>query len=353
MTTTRNRLAVAAALTLAASLALAACSPTSAPESSATASSDDASGAFPVSIENKFGTTEIPEQPERIVTVGYHEQDWLYALGIAPVAVREWYGGYEYATWPWAEAARQAVGAEPEVLSNTELNFEQIAALDPDLIIATWSGITEEDYGLLSQIAPTLAQSGDWADYGMPFDEETRMIAQAVGKTEEGEQIIADLDAEFEAVRAAHPEWEGKTTAVGFLYEGQPGVYFSYDPRPQLLARLGLDPTPADALGDPETDFYVSVSPERLDSFTFESIVWLAALSPDTQSQIEGMALYPQMVATQTGGHIWSTDGVFEGAFSFASPLSQRYALDALVPSLEGAFDGDPSTPAPPIVAAN
>src|SRR5690606_4921708 len=310
-----------------------------------------ASGAFPVEIENKFGTTVIPEQPERIITVGFHEQDWLYALGIAPVAVREWYGGYEYATWPWADEARQAVGAEPEVLSNTELNFEQIAALDPDLIIATWSGITEEEYGLLSQIAPTLAQSGDWADYGMPFEEETRMIAKAVGKVEEGEAIIAELDAAFAEARAAPPGGEGTTTAVGFLYEGQPGVYFSYDPRPQFLARLGLDPTPADTLGDPETDFYVSVSPERLDSFPFESIVWLASLSPDTQAQIEAMALYPQMTATKTGGHIWSTDGVFEGAFSFASPLSQLYALSKLIPSLEGAFDGDPSSPAPAITA--
>ena len=352
MIITRNRLTVAAALTVAASLALAACSADTTPESSPAASAPAASGDFPVSIENKFGTTEITEQPERIITVGYHEQDWLYALGIAPVAVREWYGEYDFATWPWADEAREAVGASPEVLSNAELNFEQIAALEPDLIIATWSGITEEDYGLLSQIAPTLAQSGDWADYGMPFDEETRLIAQAVGKVDEGEQIIADLDSEFEAVRTAHPEWAGGTAAVGFLYEGQPGVYFSYDPRAQFLARLGLDTSPADTLGDPAVDFYVSVSPERLDSFPFESIVWLAALSPDTQTQIEAMALYPNMVATNNGGHIWSTDGVFEGAFSFASPLSQRYALEALVPSLEGAFDGDPSTPAPPITAA-
>jgi len=341
-----------AAAFIALSVALSACSSSDAPEATEGAGEEPAaSGAFPVEIENKFGTTVIPEQPERIITVGFHEQDWLYALGIAPVAVREWYGGYEYATWPWADEARQAVGAEPEVLSNTELNFEQIAALDPDLIIATWSGITEEEYGLLSQIAPTLAQSGDWADYGMPFEEETRMIAKAVGKVEEGEAIIAEIDAAFAEARAAHPEWEGRTTAVGFLYEGQPGVYFSYDPRPQFLARLGLDPTPADTLGDPETDFYVSVSPERLDSFPFESIVWLAALSPDTQAQIEAMALYPQMTATKTGGHIWSTDGVFEGAFSFASPLSQLYALSKLIPSLEGAFDGDPSSPAPAITA--
>lgn len=347
MTTTRTTRLVAAALAAVVSLALAACSTSTQQPTASASPGTSAQGAFPVSIDHKFGTTEIPAEPQRIVTVGFHEQDWLYALGIAPVAVREWYGGYDYATWPWAEEAREALGAEPTVLSNTELNMEQILLLEPDLIIATWSGITEEEYGLLSQIAPTLAQSGDWADYGMPFAEETRMIAQAVGKVEEGEAIIAELDAAFEAVRTDHPEWDGKTTAVGFLYEGQPGVYFSYDPRPQFLAQLGLDPTPADALGDPATDFYVSVSPERLDAFTFDSIVWLGALAPDTQSQIESMALYPNMATTKVGGHIWSTDGVFEGAFSFASPLSQAYALEALIPNLEAALDGDPATVAP------
>ena len=198
------------------------------------------SAAFPVSIEQKFGTTTIPEQPERVVTVGFHEQDWLYALGIAPIAVREWYGGYEYATWPWADDARKAVGAEPTVLGSGDLDMEAIAALNPDLIIATWSGITQEQYDLLSQIAPTLAQSGDYADYGMPFAEETRSIAKAVGKVEEGEKIIADVDAKITGIKDAHPEWANSSSvSVNFFYQGQPGAYFSIDPRPALMGRLG------------------------------------------------------------------------------------------------------------------
>src|SRR5262245_49722743 len=83
---------------------------------------------FPVSIEHEFGTTTIAAKPERVVSVGMHEQDFLYALGVAPVGVHEWWGDYPYATWPWAEAARVAAGAEPQVLKGFEINVEWVAA---------------------------------------------------------------------------------------------------------------------------------------------------------------------------------------------------------------------------------
>jgi iron complex transport system substrate-binding protein len=353
MTPTLRRLGAALAAT--AALALAGCSSSDPNPASAKADASSpaaVSGAFPVTLENKFGTTVIESQPERVVSVGYHEQDWLYALGVAPIAVREWYGGYDYATWPWAEEARVAAGAEPEVLQNAEINVEQIASLEPDLIVATWSGITQEEYDLLSQIAPVVAQSGDYADYGMPFAEETRMIAAAVGKAEEGEEIIADFDTAIAAVREAHPDWEGKTATVGFVYEGQPGAYFSHDPRPALLASFGLDTTAVDQHGDVANDFYLSVSPERLDILDLDTVIWLAALAPDTKAQVEAMPSYPALAITQNGGHIWSDSAVFEGGFSFASPLSLAYVIDAMVPQLEAALDGDPATEVPALEAA-
>ena len=77
-----------------------------------------------------------------------------------------------YATWPWAQD--ELGDAQPEVLPSTELNFEQIAALDPDLIVGVGSGMTDTDYATLSKIAPTLAQPGDYIDYGTPWDVTTR-----------------------------------------------------------------------------------------------------------------------------------------------------------------------------------
>lgn len=44
------------------------------------------------SIEHQYGVTEISGVPERVVTVGWVEQDALLALGVVPVATTEWVG---------------------------------------------------------------------------------------------------------------------------------------------------------------------------------------------------------------------------------------------------------------------
>ena len=50
-----------------------------------------AAQSFPVTIEHALGETTIPAQPRRVVALGYVDHDYLYSLGVAPVAVREWW----------------------------------------------------------------------------------------------------------------------------------------------------------------------------------------------------------------------------------------------------------------------
>ena len=116
-------------------------------------------GTFPVTVEHRFGETVVDDEPARVVSVGYTEQDTLLQLGVAPVGVTEWYGEQPFATWPWAQ---ELLGdAEPEVLSLTDgFEYEKIAALQPDLIIGTNAGMTKKDYELLTAIAPTITSVG-------------------------------------------------------------------------------------------------------------------------------------------------------------------------------------------------
>jgi iron complex transport system substrate-binding protein len=130
--------------------------------------------SFPVTLQHKFGSTTIPKEPGRVSTVGYSEQDPVLALGFKPVAVREWFGEQPFATFPWA---REALGdAKPEVLKMPfgQLDFEAIAALRPDLIVATHSGIKQEEYERLSRIAPVVAQPNPYPDFAVPWQEQTR-----------------------------------------------------------------------------------------------------------------------------------------------------------------------------------
>ncbi len=101
------------------------------------------SAAFPITIEHKFGSTEITEIPKRIVTVGLTDQDALLALGVVPVGTTEWFGEHPSAVWPWAQDLLG--GAKPEVVGDaTAVNYEKIVALKPDVILALYSGVTED-----------------------------------------------------------------------------------------------------------------------------------------------------------------------------------------------------------------
>ncbi|RYG97772.1 MAG: iron-siderophore ABC transporter substrate-binding protein, partial [Alphaproteobacteria bacterium] len=116
---------------------------------------------FPVTIAHAYGETTIPAKPQRIVTWGWAAQDAVIALGEVPVGVPFFgYGGDSNGTLRWTREAVAALGAEfPTILpdSGREPPVEAIAALQPDLIIAVYSGITDEQYKLLSGIAPVVA----------------------------------------------------------------------------------------------------------------------------------------------------------------------------------------------------
>jgi len=116
--------------------------------------------AFPITIEHALGTTTIEAEPQRVVTWGWSAQDVVIDLGVEPVGMPFFaYGGGEDGILPWTEAALTEQGMDlPVILPNSpEPPLEAIAALAPDVIIAPYSGLTEDEYAALSQIAPVVA----------------------------------------------------------------------------------------------------------------------------------------------------------------------------------------------------
>lgn len=315
--------------------------------SGATVSDVTVSSSDAVPIEHKYGVTEIVGRPERIVSIGYGEHEALLALGVMPIAVREWYGEFPYATWPWAQD--ELGDATPAVIPGDALNFEQIAALDPDLILGINSGMTAEDYGTLSAIAPTVAQPADYIDYGTPWDVAMRITGVAIGLPDEADAVVARIEALFDEARAAHPEFDGATAAVTFFFEEQPGAYASEDARSRVLTRLGFVVPPAidDAAGD---EFFVSISPEDLSLIDLDAVVWIGA-GEDFMANIVGIPTRTGTRAYAEGREVFA-DEILSGAFSHSSPLSLEYVLEELVSELAAAVDGDPATVVPSAVVA-
>ncbi len=360
MQTTTRRFG-AAALAAAAAVLMAACSSTESTESSSTpdAATSTESAAFPVTLDTVMGEVTIESEPQRVVTLGSHEHEYLYALGVAPVAVPVSWQGYENGTGPWAEADRVAAGAEPELFEpgTTTYDAELIASFEPDLIVATYPNhtMTQEEYDLLSSIAPVVTRpatdsdGNETVEWGVTLADELTLLAQATGTTDKAEDVLAEIDAAFAEARDAHPEWEGLTSQVGGYYEGQAFVYAASDTRNQFLANLGLDVASIEGT----EAAWMQISAEQLDTVLgdLDSIVWQVATSPDTIESLESLPLFDSLNTTQVGGNLWQTDPVLEGALFANSPSSILYSIDAMVPMLEQALDGDPATEIEPFVS--
>ncbi|MGB0111578.1 MAG: iron-siderophore ABC transporter substrate-binding protein, partial [Ilumatobacteraceae bacterium] len=315
------------------------------PADSTNATDAATADAFPVTIEHAFGETTIDAEPQRVVSIGFAEHDVILALGVTPIAVRDWYGDQPYATWPWAQD--ELGDAQPEVLPSTELNFEQISALDPDVIIGINSGMSDSDYATLSQIAPTVPRPDGTADYGTAWRDQLELTGRALGRSTEATEVEATLDDMFAAARQAHPEFDGQTAAVAFAFGELPGAYASSDPRSQIVAELGFEiPAEFDELAGDQ--FYFDVSQENLATLDTDVIIWVVS-DASGYAALDAMPLRPTLTAFTEGREIIA-DPLLSGAFSHGSPLSLEYVLEELVPELALAVDGDPTTTVPSIL---
>lgn len=341
------RAAVAAAFLLA--LPLAACG--SEDDGGATGSDDAGSGssdtpaaeAFePVTIEHAFGSTEIDEEPQRVVTWGWGSGDAALALGTVPVAMpKNTYGAAESGLMPWQEEFLEAEGAETPTLltESTEPPFEEILAAQPDLILANYSGITEADYEKLSKIADTVAYPDQpWAT---PWRDVITTVGDALGKSDEAEQLLGDIDGEVAAAAEAHPEFEGKTIAAVAIDPAAFYVYRGADPRVQFLEDLGFELAPSvGELDTEETTFYYTISNEEVDKLTSDVLLSYVP-TEERAAEIEADTTFDAMSQFQDGTVATVAGESYVSAVSPPTALSltwgMDYFIDALVPAVEAA----------------
>ena len=141
------------------------------------------------------------------------------ALGVQPVGTNDWFGGHPGGVWPWAQDLLE--GEPPTVVAQSiEIDFEAVAALEPDVILALYAGLDEQVYETLSEIAPTIAQPEEFVDYGVPWQEQTRITGRVLGLADEAEQLVADAEAAVAEAREAHPELDGATLTAATDAEG-------------------------------------------------------------------------------------------------------------------------------------
>lgn len=334
----------AAGLLAAGALLLTACSSTSASSSESATPTAAASAAataeaaevdtFPVTIDHVFGTTTIESQPQRVATVAWANHEVPIALGVIPVGMAKvtWGDDDTDGLLPWVAESLAAQGAQTPVLFDETdgIDFEAVANTQPDVILAAYSGLTQEDYDKLSKIAPVVAYPE--VAWGTSWQDMVRMNSKALGLSKQGEQLIADTEAQAQAALANHPELAGKKILFSWIDPAdlsQIGFYTSHDTRPGFLIDMGFEmPSIVTETSANTTEFYASVSAEEADKFNdVDVFVTYGDPTSDLIAQMQADPLLGTIPAIKNGAVVILETGPL-AASANPSPLSIGWGID-------------------------
>jgi iron complex transport system substrate-binding protein len=288
-----------------------------------------------VTVKHAFGETKVPAPPKRVVSAGFTEQDDLLAVGVVPIAVTEWWGGEPFAVWPWAQA--KLGPAQPVVLNLADgIQVDQIAALKPDLIVATNAGVDQDTYTKLSKIAPTIPQSGPDA-YFEQWKDQAVTIGAALFKLDEMKALIKGIDDRFVAAGTSNQQFSGKKVLLlqGTIFEDS-AVATLAGWRTDFLTQMGfVIPDNINAFG---RDHRAFIPRNQMKSVldAADVLIWTTE-SDEDESRLAADPTFRQLRATATQRNIF-TGKELAGAIAFSSPLSYPLVADRFPPVIARAL---------------
>lgn len=312
--------------------------------SSSPAADTGAAAGYPLVIEHALGTTEIPAKPERVATVQWANHEVPLALGVVPVGMAKANFGDDDGDGllPWVKDRLDELGGEmPVLFDETDgIDFEAVADTNPDVILASYSGLTQEDYDTLSEIAPVVAYpEGPWAT---PWREVIEYNAAGMSMAAEGDALISSIEGDIHTAVANYPQLAGKSTM--FLTHVDPtdlskvSFYTANDTRSGFFTDLGLS-TPS-SIAEASTDknkFSGTISAEQIDVF---QDVDLIVTYGDEQlvRTLQADPLLSQMPAVKNDAIVLlGSDPV--GTAANPTPLAISYVLNDYLALLGAAAD--------------
>ncbi|MFB2828648.1 ABC transporter substrate-binding protein [Aeromonas jandaei] len=178
--------------------------------------------------------TDAVKSLPRIATVDWTIAETLLALGVTPLAVGD-AGPYQ----AWVGEPRLPAGVV-DIGLRTQPNHELLAELKPDRILISPLAATLAP--TLSRIAPvsTIALYDGQTDLWQRLHEVTLTLARMVGKTAEGERLLAELDRDLARMQAELPADLPPLLVVQFIDERHVRVFGRHNLFDAVMTRLGL-----------------------------------------------------------------------------------------------------------------
>lgn len=336
-------------LVVPAGLAVSACGSSSSGSSgsgggSATAGGDTGS----LSVTHAFGTTEVPAAVERIACVNWGNHDVPLALGVMPVGMAKQTWGVEddSGMLPWTKEKVDELVADgaqaPKLFDETDaIAFEAVAATTPDVILAAYSGLTQDDYDTLSKISPTIAYPS--VAWGTPWREWITMDATGMRRSADGEALVTELETLITDSLADYPQLAGKTAAFFYVDPTDTssiGYYTTADPRTAFLADLGMEVPPSvQSASDADPDaFYVTVASENADTLSDVDLM-VCYGQADTLATLQADPRLGTVPAIKNGAVAMVGDNNPLAASTNPGPLSLPWGLAQYLELLGAAAD--------------
>ncbi|MEV5204073.1 iron-siderophore ABC transporter substrate-binding protein [Streptomyces sp. NPDC053720] len=338
-TRARRRTLAATAAAAALVLALGGCS-SSDDGKETSGASGKSGGAFPVSIKSALGTAEIKEQPERVVTLGQGSAETAIALGHTPVGIEKYEWGSDKTGYlPWIHDAVKKSGDKlpTQFTGGEDIDFEAITELEPDVILAPWSGITQKDYDILKDIAPTvaypdLAWSTDW-------DQQIDIIGKALGQTDEAKGLVSKIEKQLSDAAATRPNY--KNHKFSYIYNTGPGTLGVFKPEEQrvkMLTSLGLTVDPVvNSFKETKGTDSALIGLENAEKLKDSDLLFTFYMDDKSRKEIEAQPLYAAMPAVKSGAMVYSNDNSFVTASSIINPLTVPWVIDRYLPLIDKA----------------
>lgn len=295
-----------------------------------TESGEEASTQFPITIKHAFGETIIESKPERVATIAWANHDVALALGVVPVGFSAANYGVQddSGLLPWTAKKLEELGAtDVNVYQDTAgLDYEAISDSNPEVILAAYSGITQEEYDTLSQIAPVVAYpTVPWV---ISWREQVQLNAAGMGMVAEGEQLIKETEQLIADKASQYPELKGVKAAFTYFSPSDLSSFYVYgttDPRGEFLLELGMEfPENINSHFTPETGFALTLSAENADALNEADIL----VTYGDQALLEALQadpLFSQVPAIKRGSMVLIPDGTALAAAGNPNPLSIEY----------------------------
>ncbi|MGL5796464.1 MAG: ABC transporter substrate-binding protein [Waterburya sp.] len=286
-------------------------------------------------VQHQMGETEVCGQPQKVAALSPHILDSMLALGVQPVAYAET-EDLKIQTYDNPEKQIPYIGklvtTKPTGLGDRKTpSLERLTLVEPDLILGEkW--LNQDEYPLLSQIAPTLLFSDEQPNGQQVWQQDIKEIARALGRESQSKKLLTEFPQQIAKARTALQLILKKYPRV-FLINSNLTTYGASAPTSttsRLLKEIGFKIVQPQGIQD-----YAEISFEILPKIKTDIII---VLSWDNEGFFNPEATLPEKWAKNPllnsmsvfqQGRVFFVDYQLWGS-AIRGPLTDKFILEAL-----------------------